>query len=151
MSMKIAVIAGDGIGPEVIQAGLNVLEAAAPAHNLAYELTHLPYGGEHYLKTGEVISDEHVEDLRAFDSIFLGAVGHPDVKPGVLEKGLLLKLRFALDQYINLRPVKLLDGVRTTTRSLESVRGDIRYRLRQAAREALQADLGAALAIEKVE
>jgi 3-isopropylmalate dehydrogenase len=113
VSLNIGVIAGDGIGPEVVGAALKVLEAAAAADGLSYELTDLPYGGEHYLKTGDVISDEQVEQLRPFDAIFLGAVGHPDVKPGILEKGLLLKLRFQLDQYINLRPVKLYPGVKT--------------------------------------
>jgi 3-isopropylmalate dehydrogenase len=111
MSLKIAVIAGDGIGSEVIGEGLKVLAAAAPAAGLQYTTTDLPYGGKHYLDTGEVITDEQVEDLRQYDSIFLGAVGTPDVKPGVLEKGLLLKLRFQLDQYINLRPVRLYEGV----------------------------------------
>ena len=113
MSLNIAVIAGDGIGPEVVGEALNVLEAAAPADGLKYDLTHLPYGGEHYLKTGEVLTDAQVSELKRFDAIFLGAVGMPKVPPGVLEKGLLLKLRFDLDQYINLRPVKLYDGVET--------------------------------------
>ena len=111
--MKIGIIAGDGIGPEVVGAALEVLRPAAAAEGFRYELTELPYGGAHYLKTGNVIDDEQVEELRAFDAIFLGAVGHPDVKPGVLEKGLLLKLRFQLDLYINLRPVRLYEGVRT--------------------------------------
>ena len=113
MALQIGVIAGDGIGPEVIGAALEVLKPAARAEGLEYELTDLPYGGSHYLKTGQVITDEQVGELRRFDAIFLGAVGHPDVKPGVLEKGLLLKLRFELDQYINLRPVRLYEGVRT--------------------------------------
>jgi len=111
MALKIAVIAGDGIGPEVVGEGLNTLERAATLDGFKYETTDLPYGGAHYLQTGEVITDAQVEALRGFDAIFLGAVGHPDVRPGVLEKGLLLKLRFQLDQYINLRPVKLYHGV----------------------------------------
>ncbi|MDH3583630.1 MAG: 3-isopropylmalate dehydrogenase [Phycisphaerae bacterium] len=113
MALKIAVIGGDGIGPEVIAEGLKVLKVAAAATGLTCETVDLPYGARHYLETGEVITDEQVEQLRAFDAIFLGAVGHPDVKPGVLEKGLLLKLRFDLDLYINLRPVHLYPGVRT--------------------------------------
>jgi len=113
MSLKIGVIAGDGIGPEVIGVGLEVLKAAASAENLPYTTEDLPYGGAHYLKTGEVITNAQVEELRQYDALFLGAVGHPDVKPGVLEKGLLLKLRFQLDQYINLRPVKLYPGVKS--------------------------------------
>jgi 3-isopropylmalate dehydrogenase len=113
MALNIAVIAGDGIGPEVVGIGLKVMEAAAAKDGLKFNVTHLPYGGTHYLKTGEVITDQQVQDLRKFDAIYLGAVGHPDVKPGILEKGLLLKLRFELDQYINLRPVKLIPGVST--------------------------------------
>jgi 3-isopropylmalate dehydrogenase len=113
LALKIGVIAGDGIGPEVVGAALAVLESAAGPLGLRYELTDLPYGGTHFLKTGQVITDEQVEELRRFDALFLGAVGHPDVRPGVLEKGLLLKLRFQLDLYINLRPVRLYEGVRT--------------------------------------
>ncbi|MEX0655145.1 MAG: isocitrate/isopropylmalate family dehydrogenase, partial [Phycisphaeraceae bacterium] len=113
MALKIAVIGGDGVGPEVVNTALKVLETAAKADNLDYTTTALDYGGTRYLKTGQVISDDEVAGLRAYDAIFLGAVGHPDVKPGVLEQGLLLKLRFALDQYINLRPVRLYPGVAT--------------------------------------
>ncbi len=113
MSLNIGILAGDGIGPEVIGAALKVLETASKLDGLKYSTTDLPYGGQYFLKTGQVIGDEQVEDLRKFDAVFLGAVGHPDVKPGVLEKGLLLKLRFQLDLYINLRPVRLYEGVRT--------------------------------------
>jgi 3-isopropylmalate dehydrogenase len=113
MSLQIAILAGDGIGPEVIGAGLDVLKAIAPSTHLTFTTTDLPYGGEHFLKTQSVITDEQVADLRRFDAIYLGAVGHPKVKPGILEKGLLLKLRFDLDQYINLRPVRLIEGVST--------------------------------------
>ena len=113
MALNIGVIAGDGIGPEVVSAALEVLKTAAGRTGFEYQLTNLPYGGAHYLKTGQVISDEQVEQLRTFDALFLGAVGHPDVPPGVLEKGLLLKLRFQLDQYINLRPVRLYEGVQS--------------------------------------
>jgi len=110
---KIAVVAGDGTGPEVVAEGLKVLEAVATKKDFKYELAHYDFGGERYMKTGEVLPDSAIEELRGFDAIYLGAVGHPDVKPGILEKGLLLKLRFALDQYINLRPVKLYPGVLT--------------------------------------
>jgi len=113
MALKIAVIGGDGVGPEVVKQALRVMDAVAKPEGLAYTTTDLPYGGEHYLKTGEVITDAQVQELRAYDAIMLGAVVTPDVKPGVLEKGLLLKLRFDLDQYINLRPVKLYPGVET--------------------------------------
>lgn len=111
--LQLAVLPGDGTGQEVTDQALRILGAVAPAHDLQVDATHLPYGGAHYLKTGEVITDEQVDELRGFDAIMLGAVGHPDVKPGILEKGLLLKLRFQLDQYINLRPVKLYPGIET--------------------------------------
>ena len=110
---RIAVIAGDGTGPEVTDEALKVLEAVGAAEGFTYELTKFDYGGERYLKTGETLPDEALEELRGFDTIFLGAIGHPDVPPGVLEKGILLKARFGLDQYINLRPVKLYPNVDT--------------------------------------
>ncbi|HAR64813.1 MAG TPA: 3-isopropylmalate dehydrogenase [Lentisphaeria bacterium] len=108
---KMAVVPGDGIGPEVVAIGLEVLEQVRKTYGFGLELKTFPFGGEHYLATGEVLSDESVAELRNFDLIFLGAVGSPDVKPGILEKGILLKLRFDLDQYINLRPVKLYPGI----------------------------------------
>ena len=107
---KIAVIAGDGTGPEVINEGLKVLEAASKKFGFGYTDTAFDYGGERYLKTGEILSDKEVEGLKKFDAIYLGAIGHPDVKPGILEQGILLKTRFGLDQYINLRPVKLYNS-----------------------------------------
>jgi 3-isopropylmalate dehydrogenase len=110
---RIAVIGGDGTGPEVTAEGLKVLEAVSKLERIRYELAHFDYGGQRYLSTGEVLPEGAVDELRKFDAIYLGAVGHPDVPPGVLEKGLLLHLRFQLDQYINLRPVKLYPGVET--------------------------------------
>ena len=111
--MKIAVIPGDGTGPEVTDEALKVLKAVAGLENFPYQLQHYDFGGERYLKTGEILPDGAVDELRQHDAIFLGAIGHPDVTPGLLEKGLLLQLRFQLDQYINLRPVKLYPGVET--------------------------------------
>jgi len=111
MSMKIAVLPGDGTGPEVVREALKVLAAVSELEGFSYTTQEFNYGGDRFLATGEIISEEQIEELRGFDSILLGAVGHPDVKPGILEKGLLLRLRFALDQYINLRPVKLYPGV----------------------------------------
>jgi len=108
---RIAVIPGDGTGPEVVREGLKVLRAVSDIEGFQVETVHFDFGGERYLKTGEVLPEGAIEELRAFDAIYLGAVGHPDVKPGVLEKGLLLRLRFELEQYINLRPVKLYPGV----------------------------------------
>ena len=108
---KIAVLPGDGTGPEVVDEGLKVLDAVAEKTNFKYEKIMYDLGGERYKKTGEVLPDSVLDELRTVDAIYLGAVGHPDVKPGILEKGLLLKLRFSLEQYINLRPVKLYPGV----------------------------------------
>ena len=110
---KIAVIAGDGTGPEVVAEGKKVLETAADRYGFKLEMSGFDFGGDRYLKTGEVLPDSAVDELRGFDAIYLGAIGHPDVKPGILEKGILLRLRFELDQYINLRPVKLYPGVDT--------------------------------------
>jgi 3-isopropylmalate dehydrogenase len=112
-SYKIAVIPGDGTGPEVVREGIKVLQAAASKYNFQLEFQNFDFGGDRYLKTGEVLPTTAVDDLKGFDAIYLGAIGHPDVKPGILEKGILLKLRFELDQYINLRPVKLYPGVET--------------------------------------
>jgi 3-isopropylmalate dehydrogenase len=111
--LKIAVIGGDGTGPEVTAEGLKVLAAVAKRDGISYETTDFDFGGARYLRTGETLPVGAVNELRKFDAIFLGAVGHPDVAPGILEKGLLLELRFQLDQYINLRPVKLYPGVET--------------------------------------
>ena len=108
---KIAVIPGDGTGPEVTDEAVKVLKAAADKFNFKIETTEFDFGGERYKRTGETLPDSAVEELRRFDTILLGAIGHPDVAPGILEKGILLKARFELDQYINLRPVKLFPGV----------------------------------------
>ncbi len=110
---KIAVIPGDGSGPEMVREGVKVLQAAADRFAFRLDFTTLPYGGDYYLEKGEVLPAGAVEGLKQFDAIFLGAIGHPDVKPGILEKGILLNLRFELDQYINLRPVKLFPGIDT--------------------------------------
>ena len=110
---RIAVIGGDGTGPEVVAEGCKVLKAAAAKFGFKLEMTDFDFGGERYLRTGEVLPDTAVDELRGFDSIYLGAIGHPGVKPGLLEKGILLRLRFELDQYINLRPVRLFPGVET--------------------------------------
>ncbi|MEK7267434.1 MAG: 3-isopropylmalate dehydrogenase, partial [Nitrospirota bacterium] len=108
---NIAVIPGDGTGPEVIAEGIKVLNAAEEKFGFKLNLTYYDFGGDRYLKTGEVLPENAVSELKKHNAIYLGAIGHPDVKPGILEKGILLKLRFELDQYINLRPVKLYPGV----------------------------------------
>ena len=104
---KIAVIPGDGTGPEVVAEGIKVLNTAAKKYNVKFEFVYFNFGGERYLKTGETLPDSAIEELKKFNAIYLGAIGHPEVKPGILELGILLKLRFTFDQYINLRPVKL--------------------------------------------
>ncbi|MFA5116597.1 MAG: 3-isopropylmalate dehydrogenase [Candidatus Omnitrophota bacterium] len=104
---KIAVIPGDGTGPEVVREGLKVLDAAGKKYNFKYESKIFDFGGERYLKTGKTLDEKDIAELKKYSAIFLGAIGHPDVKPGVLETGILLKLRFSLDQYINLRPIRL--------------------------------------------
>ena len=110
---RIAVLPGDGTGPEQVNEGIKVLNAAAKKFGFSWQMENYNLGGEYYLKTGEVLPDSTLNELRDYDAIFLGAIGHPDVKPGILEKGLLLRLRFELDLYINLRPVKLFPGVNT--------------------------------------
>ncbi|MDD5064803.1 MAG: 3-isopropylmalate dehydrogenase [Phycisphaerae bacterium] len=112
-SYKIAVMPGDGTGPEVTAEAVKVLKAAADKFKFKVDLTSFDFGGERYKRTGETLPDSAIKELRKFDAILLGAIGHPDVAPGILEKGILLKARFELDQYINLRPVKLYPGVET--------------------------------------
>jgi 3-isopropylmalate dehydrogenase len=112
-SYNIAVLGGDGTGPEVVAEGIKVLEAVKGKFKINFDFHYYDFGGDRYLKTGKIIDSEEINELRKYNAIYLGAIGHPDVKPGILEKGLLLRLRFELDQYINLRPVKLYPGVDT--------------------------------------
>ena len=106
---KIAVLPGDGTGPEVVNEGLKVLDATQSKFGFKTERVNYDLGAERYLKSGEVLPESVVGELKTFNSIYLGAIGDPRVKPGILEKGILLRLRFELDQYINLRPVVLYD------------------------------------------
>jgi len=110
---KIAIIPGDGTGPEVVVEAVKVLDAASSKFGFKLEKTTYDVGGERYMRTGETLPDSVIDELRTQDAILLGAIGHPDVKPGILEKGVLLRARFELDQYINLRPVRLFPGVET--------------------------------------
>jgi len=113
---KIATIPGDGTGPEVVREALKALHAAASKGGFTFEFVEYDFGGERYLKTGETLPDSAITEFKRFDAMLLGAIGHPDVTPGILEIGILLKIRFALDQYINLRPVKLYPNVETPLR-----------------------------------
>jgi 3-isopropylmalate dehydrogenase len=110
---KIALIPGDGTGPEVVAEGIKALKAVSQKCGLKLALEEFDLGGEKYLKDGTLLSDSTLDELKKKDAIYLGAIGHPDVAPGILERGLLLKMRFELDLYINLRPVVLLPGVDT--------------------------------------
>ena len=122
---RIAVIPGDGTGPEVVGEALKVLDAAGKKFGFSTEKTRFAWGAEHYLSTGEILPSDAADQLRRFDAVLLGAIGDPRVKPGLLEKGILLRLRFELDQYINLRPVKLYPGVETPL--ADKGPGDIDY------------------------
>jgi 3-isopropylmalate dehydrogenase len=115
-SYNIALMPGDGTGPEVIKEGVKVLGAAGAKHGIKFNFANYDFGGERYMRTGETLPDSALAELKKHDAIYLGAIGHPGVKPGILELGILLKLRFALDQYINLRPVKLYPNVETPLR-----------------------------------
>ncbi len=120
----IAAIDGDGIGPEVMIQARKAMAAASQRFRFDVEYTHFNLGGERYLTTGEVLPDDELAEIRNHDAILLGAVGTPDVPPGVLERGLLLRIRFEFDQYVNLRPVKLYDGVPTPIAGLTPDRCD---------------------------
>ncbi|MEK6808456.1 MAG: isocitrate/isopropylmalate dehydrogenase family protein [Nanoarchaeota archaeon] len=117
---KIAVIPGDGIGPEVINQGIKVIDTVSDNNDFKIKWESFDFGAERYLKTGELISEDELKELRKYDSIYLGALGDPRVKPGILEKGILLKLRVYFDQYVNLRPIRLLEGVETPLKNKSS-------------------------------
>ncbi len=110
---KIAVIAGDGIGKEVIQEGKKVIEAVSSRYGFNISWIDYPFGADYYLEKGELLPDSALKEMEGYDAIYLGAIGDPRVKPGILERGILLKIRFYFDQYVNLRPIKLYEGVRT--------------------------------------
>ncbi|ABE52535.1 isocitrate/isopropylmalate dehydrogenase family protein [Methanococcoides burtonii] len=108
---KIPVLPGDGIGPEIITEGKKVIDAAGEKFGFDVDWIEYPQGADHYLETGELISEDTLKELSAYDAIYLGSIGDDRIAPGVLEKGILLAARFYFDQYINLRPIKLLEGV----------------------------------------
>ena len=103
-------------GPKWCERGEKVLAAASSVHEFKLDFVDFDLGGRRYLETGETLPTSVLEDLKKVDAIYLGAIGHPDVPPGILEKGILLRLRFELDQYMNLRPVKLYPYVETPLR-----------------------------------
>ncbi|MFB6282933.1 MAG: isocitrate/isopropylmalate dehydrogenase family protein [Halobacteria archaeon] len=107
----VPVIEGDGIGPEIINEGKRVLNAASDVHNFGLEWKDYPYGADHYLETGEILPDSAIDELSKYNAIYFGSIGDPRVEPGVLEKGIILNIRFSFDEYVNLRPIKLLDGI----------------------------------------
>lgn len=108
---NLALIPGDGIGPEIIREGKKVIEAASKIYGIEINWIEYPFGAEHYLKTGELLPDSALKEIQGLDAIYFGAIGDPRIKPGILENEILLKIRFYFDQYINLRPIKLYKGV----------------------------------------
>ena len=122
---KIALIPGDGVGPEVAKEGVKVLGAIGELKNITFDWLSCPYGAEYYLKTGEVLEEDALTEIEKTEAIYFGAIGDPKIEPGILEKGLLLSLRFHFDQYVNLRPIKLLPGVQTPLRDKKP--GDIDF------------------------
>ena len=124
-SYRLAVIGGDGVGPEVVAQARKALDAAADRGGFRVEATEYDLGGRAYLRTGEALPDSVESELADHDAILLGAVGTPEVPPGVLERGLLLRLRFSFDQYVNLRPVRLYAGVTSPVGGLTPERCDM--------------------------
>jgi len=143
MTYRIAHIPGDGIGPEVGREAMKCLDAACGKFGLKVDRHDHDFGGDRYLATGEVLPDSAVDELRGYDAIFLGAVGHPGVQPGIIEKGLLLRIRFELDQYINLRPIKLFPGVWTPIK--DKGPEDIDFIVVRENTECLYSDVGGSL------
>ncbi len=144
--LRLALVPGDGIGPEVVAEAVRVLDAVTRSADVKLETTEYDLGARRWHATGETLPDPVLDELRGHDAILLGAVGDPTVPSGVLERGLLLKLRFALDHHVNLRPAKLYPGVtspladqtESTTTSISSCprghRGPLRRQRRRRAR-----------------
>jgi len=118
--MKIAVVGGDGTGPEVVAEAQKALDAAAGRFALDVGYVPMDLGGSRYLRTGDVLTDEDLAQLKSVDAILLGAIGHPDVAPGILERGILLRIRFEMNQYVNVRPIKLYPGVTSPVAGLSA-------------------------------
>ncbi len=117
---RVPVIPGDGIGPEIIAEGRKVIDTVSEVDSFEIDWIDYPHGADHYLATGELISEDTLKELRKYKSIYLGALGDPRVEPGVLELGILLRLRFYMDEYVNLRPIKLFDGIETPIKNKTS-------------------------------
>ena len=143
-TIELAVIPGDGIGPEVVAEGLKVLDAVTAGSGLTVNKTHFDLGAARYHRTGEVLTDEDLAAIKAKDVILLGAVGDPSMPSGVLERGLLLKLRFDLDQYVNLRPSKYYEGVPTPLANP----GDIDFVVVREGTEGLYCGNGGAIRVD---
>ncbi|MFQ6089084.1 MAG: isocitrate/isopropylmalate dehydrogenase family protein [Candidatus Methanofastidiosia archaeon] len=117
MKYKTPVFPGDGIGPEVIEEGKKVLDAVSELQNFGIEWIEFPYSADYYLKTGELLTEDILKELKRYKAIYLGAFGDPRIKPGILELGIIVTMRFYFDQYVNLRPVRLLKGVESPLRN----------------------------------
>src|SRR5260221_2906322 len=115
---KIAVIPGDGIGKEVVPEGLRVLEAAGRRFGLKFSCRHFDWSCETYAKTGKMMPDDGLDQLRPFDAIFLGSVGYPGVPDHISPSGLLIPIRRGFEQYVNLRPVRLLEGIQSPLKNV---------------------------------
>lgn len=110
---RVPVMGGDGIGPEIVREGMKVIEAVSEVDSFEVEWIQYPHGADHYLATGELVSEDTLKELTKYRAIYLGALGDPRVEPGILELGILLRIRFYMDEYVNLRPIKLFEGVET--------------------------------------
>lgn len=113
VTYRVPVMGGDGIGPEIVREGMKVIEAVSEVDSFEVEWIQYPHGADHYLATGELVSEDTLKELKKYRAIYLGALGDPRVEPGILELGILLRIRFYMDEYVNLRPIKLFEGVET--------------------------------------
>ena len=137
---KISLLPGDGTGPEVVAEAVKVLEKSSSKYNIEFKFSNNDLGGERYLKSKQLVTTEDIEEFENSDAILLGAIGHPEVKPGILEQGILLKLRKQFDQYINLRPVILYPGIETPLNGKTS--DDINFTVVRENTEGLYAGAG---------
>lgn len=144
---KIPVIPGDGIGAEIIDAGKKVLDAVSEADSFEIDWIEFPHGADHYLATGELIGEDTLKELKKYKAIYLGALGDDRIEPGILELGILLRIRFYMDQYVNLRPVKLYEGINTPIKNKTAK--DINFTVIRENTEDFYVGLGAKVGIGK--